>query len=229
MSNDQESLWQQLQLIRERAGELESRFEPDLQQVHAKFAASARNLLHYVALRQFDIGELQEQLAALGLSSLGRAEQHVSASILAVQLALQKLDGAEITGSAADRAPFPAIEKRLEAHARSLLGDQPEDRAVSIMVTLPVEAADDYDIIHDLMTTGMDVARINCAHDSQEQWLGMIENVKRANENLGKHCRIVMDLGGPKFRTGLLQPGPKVIRLRPRRNSASESGSVRSA
>ena len=93
MSKNQESLWQQLQLIRERAGELESRFEPDLQQVHTKFAASARNLLHYVALRQFDIGELQEQLAALGLSSLGRSEQHVSASMLAVQHALQKLDG----------------------------------------------------------------------------------------------------------------------------------------
>ena len=222
MSNDQESLWQQLQLIRERAAELESRFEPDLQQVHAKFAASARNLLHYVALRQFDIGELQEQLAALGLSSLGRAEQHVSASMLAVQHALQKLDGAEITESAADRAPFPASEKLLEAHAKALLGDQPEDRAVSIMVTLPVEAADDYNVVHDLMTTGMDVARINCAHDSQEQWRGMIANIKRANENLGKRCKIMMDLGGPKFRTGLLQPGPKVIRLRPRRNALGQ-------
>ena len=93
MNNDKSSLRQQLQLIRDRAEALEARFEPELQQVHPKFAASARNLLHYVALRQFDIGELQGQLATLGLSSLGRAERRVWASLVAVQHALQKLDG----------------------------------------------------------------------------------------------------------------------------------------
>ena len=90
-SGDLLSLWQQLQTIRERAEALEARFEPELKQVHPKFAASARNLLHYVALRQFDIGELQDRLAELGLSSLGRAEHHVLASIHAVQHALLRL------------------------------------------------------------------------------------------------------------------------------------------
>ena len=63
---DLRSLWQQLQHIRERAESLEARFAPELQQVHPAFAASARNLLHYVALRQFDIQELQERLKKLG-------------------------------------------------------------------------------------------------------------------------------------------------------------------
>jgi len=222
MSNDKTSLRQQLQLIRERAEELEARFEPELQQVHPQFAASARNLLHYVALRQFDIGELQEQLATLGLSSLGRAERRVWASILAVQHALQKLDGEEAVDGESDRPPFPATDKLLEQNSQALLGDHPDDRAVSIMVTMPTEAADDYDVVHDLMVTGMDVARINCAHDSEAQWLRMIENIGRAGENLGRRCRIVMDLGGPKFRTGLLLPGPKVLRLRPRRNALGQ-------
>ena len=31
-----------------------------------------------------------------------------------------------------------------------------------------------------------------------------------------------MDLGGPRFRTGLLEPGPKVLRLRPRRDALGQ-------
>jgi pyruvate kinase len=36
--------------------------------------ASDLNLAHYIALRRHDIRELQEQLTANGLSSLGRGE-----------------------------------------------------------------------------------------------------------------------------------------------------------
>jgi len=213
-----QALWQQLQLIRERAESLEARFEPELGQVHPRFSASARNLLHYVALRQFDIGELQEQLAALGLSSLGRAERHVLASIHAVQFALQRLDGRGERAGEPHALQEPARERRLEEHACELLGARPELRAVPIMVTLPPEAADDYDFVLDLVTTGMDVARINCAHDDADAWSRMVAKVRRAADSVGRECRIMMDLGGPKFRTGRLQPGPRVLRLRPRRD-----------
>ena len=216
---DLASLWQQLQLIRERALALEARFEPELGRIHPNFSASARNLLHYVALRQVDIGELQQRLAELGLSSLGRSEHRVLASINAVQHALLRLASSDSNQPEASRLPFPPGEKRLQLHARALLGDPPADRAVPIMVTLPTIAADDYGYVRDLLATGMDLARINCAHDSRDTWLGMIRNVRRASEKLGKPCRIMMDLGGPKFRTGLLRPGPGVLRLRPRRDA----------
>jgi len=216
---DLQALWQQLQVIRERAESLEARFEPELGEVHPRFSTSARNLLHYVALRQFDIGELQEQLAALGLSSLGRAERHVLASIRAVQFALQRLDDGGESADEWSAPPGSARERRLEEHACELLGARPELRAVPIMVTLPREAADDYDFVLGLVTTGMDVARINCAHDGADTWLRMIANVRRAAGSIGRQCRIMMDLGGPKFRTGWLQPGPRVLRLRPRRDA----------
>ena len=219
LPGDLASLRQQLQHIRERAEALELRFEAELQQVHPKFAASARNLLHYVALRQYDIGELQERLTELGLSSLGRSEHHVLASIHAVQHALLRLYSDNAPESDASHLPVPPGEKRLQLHARALLGEPPAERAVPIMVTLPTEAADDYAYVHDLLAAGMDLARINCAHDVQATWLGMIRNVRRASEKLGKPCRIMMDLGGPKIRTGLLAPGPKVLRLRPRRDA----------
>src|SRR5262249_11807591 len=41
------------------------------------YKASARNLVHYVGLRRRDVRSLQDELARLGLSSLGRAESHV--------------------------------------------------------------------------------------------------------------------------------------------------------
>ena len=40
------------------------------------FAPSAANFAHYLALRRHDIRPLQLELAARGLSSLGRAESH---------------------------------------------------------------------------------------------------------------------------------------------------------
>ena len=221
-AGDLASLWQQLQTIRERAEALESRFDAELEQVHPNFAASARNLLHYVALRQFDIGELQERLAELGLSSLGRSEHHVLASISAVQHALQRLQSSETIAIEDAHLPFPPGEKRLQLHARALLGEPPAERAVPIMVTLPSIAAGNDAYVRDLLSTGMDLARINCAHDTPEAWLGMVRNVRRASDELGKPCRIMMDLGGPKFRTGLLQPGPRVLRLRPRRDALGQ-------
>ena len=218
LRRDMESLRQQLQRIRERAEALEDRFEPELSQVHPNFAASARNLLHYVALRQYDIGELQERLAELGLSSLGRAEHHVLASIQAVQHALLRLCSDDTPDNDAGRLPFPPGEKRLQLHARALLGEPPAERAVPIMVTLPTEAAANYDYVRDLAAAGMDLARINCAHDEPETWERMIANVRCAAEQAGTECRVIMDLAGPKLRTGELLPGPGVIHIRPKRD-----------
>jgi len=46
----------------------------------------------------------------------------------------------------------------------------------------------------------------------------MIRNVRAASAEAKKDCRIIMDLAGPKLRTGVLRPGPRVMHLRPRRD-----------
>jgi pyruvate kinase len=61
--------------------------------------------------------------------------------------------------------------------------------------------------------------RVNCAHDGPEEWAAMIANLKRAIQETGCECRIHMDLGGPKLRTGPLQPGPAVLKYRPHRDA----------
>ncbi len=86
------------------------------------------------------------------------------------------------------------------------------------MVTLPSEAADDYPLVRHLVSQGMDVARINGAHDDPDVWVRMARNVRRASTETDRSCRVSMDLPGPKLRTGPLVTGPRVVKLRPERD-----------
>ena len=44
------------------------------------------------------------------------------------------------------------------------------------MVTLPTEAAQNYQLVRELVQRGTDCMRINCAHDNAECWLAMINH-----------------------------------------------------
>jgi len=65
----------------------------------------------------------------------------------------------------------------------------------------------------------MDCMCINCAHDDAATWERMIGQLRRAEQSLGRSCRVVMDLAGPKLRTGPIEPGPAVVRACPRRDA----------
>src|SRR5262245_5834148 len=86
------------------------------------------------------------------------------------------------------------------------------------MVTMPSEAAADYALVRELLASGMDCMRINCAHDRPPAWAAMIAHLRRAEAELGRACRVAMDLAGPKLRTGPLAPGPRVLKVRPHRD-----------
>ena len=178
---------------------------------------SARNLLHYLALRRVDLREVQRRLTDLGLSSLGRAEGHVLHQLDAVLSHLG--ERVPPSGAPPARALSPGEGRRiLDRRARRLLGARPAGRTTRIMVTLPREAANDYPLVRDLVAAGTDVARINCAHDSESEWARMVDHVRRAERETGRPCRIEMDLAGPKLRTGPIPPRPPVLRVRPRRD-----------
>jgi pyruvate kinase len=215
---DIKRLSKQLAAICERARELESEFAEELEAVHPDFRSSARNLVHYLALRQFDISEVQQELLTLGLSSLGRAERNVIGLISAVQAALDRLGGA----SDSPNLPVTPLElhnPEADAHKQAILGAPPDGRDVSIMVTLPTEASNNPELVAEMIAAGMNVARINCAHDDATAWSSMVQNVRAASSAAGEECRIIMDLAGPKLRTAELRPGPRVLHLRPKRNA----------
>jgi len=188
-----------------------------LDAVPAEHQASAANLIHYLALRRHDLRVLQPRLSAFGLSSLGRSEADVLASVDAVRVALLALHGYK-GGTTAAPADATSQHGLLDAHAQALLGPSPAGRQVRIMVTVPTEAGADYTLVHELVRRGMDCMRINCAHDDPDVWGRMIEHLRRASAALGRPCRVAMDLGGPKLRTGPLAPGAAVLKIRPERD-----------
>jgi pyruvate kinase len=191
----------------------------ELALVSPKLRESARNLVHYLALRVHDLRPIQEQLAWLGLSSLGRAESHVLASLDKVLGILHCLTGQEWQDKSSEEPAGSVSSRRLlEKHSVDLLGKYPAGRPVRIMVTLPSTAAADYSIVRELVDAGMDIARINCAHDNAEDWKSMALNVRRAAKATQRSVRIMMDLGGPKIRTGEIEMLPAVMRLRPHRD-----------
>ncbi len=181
---------------------------------------SARNLLHYLAFRRFDLRREQTRLSHWGLSSLGRSESHVLYNLDAVLSGLDRLRGRPPVRRPAPAVPDPERGRRILArNARRLLGPTRPGRGVRIMVTMPAEAATDYGLVRELVEGGMDCARINCAHETPHEWSRMIAHIRRAERAVGRHCRIQMDLGGPKIRTGTIRPGPAVVKVRPKRDA----------
>jgi pyruvate kinase len=188
--------------------------------LHKNHRRSARNLTHYMALRRHDLRELQASLASIGLSSLGRTESHVFSAIENVYRTLRSLLGAKNDLNFSDNSPITLREGSalLNRNTTVLLGKSPSGRKVRIMVTVPTEAATDYQLVQGLVRRGMDCMRINCAHDRPEDWLGMIRNLKKAERETSRSCCIEMDLAGPKLRTGPVELGPSVLRCHPERD-----------
>ena len=211
------SLLRELEELRNELKGIEHLASSVLQNVNPLHLASATNLVHYLGLRRRDMRPLQERLAAAGLSSLGRMESHVQTNLDAIidllRCALGKISAEDIT---------PAVvltgAALLENNTNNLFGKPPLERRVRIMVTLPGDAADDYALIKDMLVHGMNCARINCAHDTPQIWARMIEQVNLARRETGRHCPILMDLGGPKLRTGEIAQGPAVLKWKPHRD-----------
>jgi pyruvate kinase len=172
---------------------------------------SIDNMRAYLTLRGHDIRDLQDALARLGLSSLGRSVSHVLATIEQVLGLLEKL------GPDLGRTPaFDEGDTILRRRTQALFGSGRRDRQTRIMVTLPAEAAADPDLVRSLRVAGMDCARINSAHDDEATWARMASHVRDASAAEGLRVPILVDLPGPKLRTGAIEPGPEVAHLKPR-------------
>ena len=88
-----------------------------------------------------------------------------------------------------------------------LFGNKTIPSIPSLMVTFDSGFADSYALIKSLLENGMNVARINCAHDDEATWSKMISKLRKASKRTGIDCKIYMDLAGPKIRTVLLGKG----------------------
>lgn len=210
----------ELQVLRASMLDAQKRLAPLLEGVEPGWRTSAINLAHYLAMRRYDMRRLQDRLAWVGVSSLGRAETHALANVDKV-LGLLHLLAGRAWSSRSDDEPvgFRRGTALLNRHAEALFGPPPVQRAVRIMVTLPSQATADDALVTALVEGGMDIARINCAHDGPEAWLAMATRVRQTARRIGQPVSILMDLAGPKLRTGPVAAGRPVLKIKPTRDA----------
>src|SRR5262245_6104405 len=139
LSNDLANLIEQLANIRGEMLAFEKEFSQEISYVHSVHRHSARNLLHYMALRRHDLRQLQTKLASYGLSSLGRSESQVLANLDAVLKALCCIARQPFDEFEYDFSQFGSGESYCTKTPPALLGPAPRGRTVRIMVTMPSE------------------------------------------------------------------------------------------
>ncbi len=63
------------------------------------------------------------------------------------------------------------------------------------------------DVLNEMISSGMNVCRINFSHGSYSDHARVIQSVRELNEELNTNVAILADLQGPKIRTGEMQEG----------------------
>jgi pyruvate kinase len=199
-----------LQIIQKRLTALEYNMLQEVEKrktifesIHPQQHDAAKNLIHYLTLRSEDICTLQESLHTQGLSSLASSESHIHRQLQAV---LQQL-GKTYNPAELDDCSFEYSTKALVEKSNKLFGEKKDALIPHIMVTFDASFTDDYGLIKKLLLVGMNVARINCAHDDEATWMLLINQLKHACHDTGLPCKIYIDLAGPKIRTTLINKG----------------------
>lgn len=208
----------QIDLFLKKIDEYENLYQPQIANVHPNYAESAKNLIHYLALRSFDIDIYQKQLIDIGLPNTTSSESSVLSNLLIFKTIINHLLNKENNIPEKDFITNNESKELLKKHSTALFGKVPENRRTRILVTQPTTAAEDTDFIKSLLDLGMNCARVNCAHDDEDIWGKIIANIKNSDPN----CKVMMDLGGPKLRTGKMKPGHKVIHIKPKRNTLGQ-------
>lgn len=169
-----------------------------IRQVHPDKYLSAANLIDYLVFRSQNLQELQEALHAYGFSSLASSESHIRTQLCNVMALMDAVP------EKLNAHHYAQAHQQLVQNTRQLFGANVPESVPYLMVTLDGKLAADFAYVADLMVHGMNIARINCAHDNEKTWLLMVEHVRRAAVELDMPCKVYMDLAGPKIRTRLL-------------------------
>jgi len=74
-------------------------------------------------------------------------------------------------------------------------------RRTKILATIG-PASNSEEMIHRLLTTGVDAFRLNFSHGKHEDHLRVINTIRDVATELGRYVPIVADIQGPKLRIG---------------------------
>ena len=73
-------------------------------------------------------------------------------------------------------------------------------------------SSSDYQVLREMVITGVDVVRLNFSHGSHKDHKKVISNVRKISDELGVPITILQDLQGPKIRVGKLDKEQIVLK-----------------
>lgn len=178
----------------------------EVSNVHTDYKLSAKNLYRYLILRSYDLRKYHDTLSDLGLSSIRSAEGYVFSNLYNVVKNLRLIQKTDfIIHDSIEKVGYKNSKRLLKKHANNLFSQNKKKHFTEIMVTLPVEAAENKEIIRDMVTSGMGIARINLSHGDIEMWTKMVNIIHEIQKEMRQKIKIYMDLSGPKLRTSNIQ------------------------
>ncbi|XAR52234.1 Pyruvate kinase [Bertholletia excelsa] len=235
---NQGNLLDKLKAVQFHALAMEQWNASQLELCQRRYLASAVNLIHYLALKSLDVDQLSEDHPCIDLLNLETVNSCVIASLSAGIQILESLKSNSSNGKESvdevisiderlykqkrEGFTIKAMRKKASFNKETLLGPLRDKRTNHIMVTVGQEALESETFMPDLLKAGTTIVRINCAHGDPSVWSEIIRRVKRTSQMLEKPCRILMDLAGPKLRTGKMKAGPCVMKISPKKNAKGE-------
>jgi pyruvate kinase len=199
------SVLSELELLETRMNRAIEHQRAIIDSVHPLQKMSAENLIRYLALRTEEIRPLQDNLHVAGLSSLQSSESHILRQLQAIQERL----GKEFRERDLSKCDYITARDLMQRRSKRLFGLKKNPDIPYLMVTFDQGFLENLPMVIKLLEAGMNIARINCAHDEKDVWKNMIGLIRKASAKTGIPCNIYMDLAGPKLRTTLLGKGRK--------------------
>ncbi len=83
-------------------------------------------------------------------------------------------------------------------------------RRAKIVCTLG-PATSTYDSLRELVVAGMDIARLNLSHGEYADHEDVYRSIRKAGDDTGRAVGVMVDLQGPKIRTGRFAAGPVTL------------------
>jgi pyruvate kinase len=176
-----------------------NRHENGISGVKDRHRLSAINLVQYCMLRSYDLRQLQQELSLSAISSHGHAEGYTLHNLHNIHYILDALQ-AKHGKPMKDELDTVTSKHMLRMNKEKLLGRSAQQHFTHIMVTMPGEAVNHPEWIGEWIMAGMDVARINTAHDDPKTWEKLIKLIRTEARKQNTKVRIYMDLAGPKMR-----------------------------
>jgi pyruvate kinase len=155
--------------------------------LHPTQKMSAENLIRYLALRTEDIRPLQDNLHEAGLSSLQSSESHILRQLHAIQERL----GKEFGDQSLATCDYDTARDLMQRRSEQLFGQKKNPDIQYLMVTFDKGFVDNFQLVKKLLEAGMNVARINCAHDEWDVWENMIGWFERQGQQPESHAAFI--------------------------------------